>query len=248
MFKAVQKATNRTVAIKRMSLERCTEGFPIAALREIKLLSKLDHRNVLRLIDVGTAKYAPPEKLLDDSRMPATAPFSYPWNFFMVCEYAEHSLAGLVGRHYHFSPAQIKCIIKQALEGLAYLHEQHVVHRDIKCSNILMNTAGEVKLADFGMSTRFAPNKALKGQKGVVTLWYRAPELLMGFNYTESIDMWAMGCVLGELLMGCAVFMGKNEQDQLNLIAAGLGGFVNGYKVAESAGPSLLERLRLDFG
>lgn len=218
MFKAIHKATGNTVAIKRMSLERCTEGFPIAAFREIKLLSKLSHKNIVHLLDVGTAKYAPPEKLIDDSRTPASAPYSYPWNFFMVCEYAEHSLAGLVNRQYRFSHAQVKAIMKQTLEGLAYLHNQCVVHRDIKSSNILMNAAGEVKLADFGMSTKFVPSRALKGQKGVVTLWYRAPELLLGKSYAESIDMWATGCVLAELLLGRAVFMGKNESDQLTLV------------------------------
>lgn len=206
-----------------MSLERSTEGLPIAALREIKLLAHLHHPNIVRLTDVAIAKYAPPEKLFDDSCMPASAPFSYPLNFFMVCEYAEHSLAGLQGRGCRFTASQVKCILKQILEGLAYLHSQNVMHRDIKCSNILMNSTGVVKLADFGLSTKFVPNKPHKGQKGVVTLWYRAPELLMGAEYSESVDMWAVGCVLGELLMGRAIFMGKNEQDQLNLITAGLG-------------------------
>ncbi len=244
MFKAVHRATGRTVAIKRMSLERSSEGFPIAALREIKLLSKLQHKNIVQLLDVGTAKYAPPERLLDDTRAPTSTPYSYPWNFFMVCEYAEHSLAGLVNRRYKFSPAQVKSIMKQMLEGLAYLHGQCVVHRDIKSSNILMNAGGEVKLADFGMSAQFVPNRELKGQKGLVTLWYRAPELLIGKNYTESVDMWAVGCVLGELIMGQAVFMGKNELDQLNLISAGMDGYT---KLDGEKGPSLFDRLRLDY-
>ena len=250
MFKAIRKETNSVVAIKRMSLERSTEGFPIAAIREIKLLAKLNHPNIVRLIDIAIAKYAPPEKLIDDVKTSVQTPFNYPWNFFMVCEYAEHSLAGLLERGCNFSPAHIKCILKQTLEGLAYLHEQHIMHRDIKCSNILVNSAGKLKLADFGISTKFTPNVPHKAQKGVVTLWYRAPELLLGAEYTEAIDMWAVGCVLGELILGSPVFMGKNEQDQLNIITETLGPKKSGsYVLGIIAGfenrMSFWERLRL---
>ncbi len=207
-----------------MSLERSTEGFPIDALREIKLLGRLDHPNIVSLLDVAIAKYAPPEKLIDDPQTPARAPFNYPWNFFIVCEYAEHSLAGLLSRGCTFSPPQVKCVLKQVLEGLAYLHEQHVMHRDIKCSNILVNSKGEVKLADFGLSTHFVPNTLNKAQRRLVTLWYRAPELLMGVEYSEAIDMWAVGCVFAELITGQVLFRGKSEQDQLRIITESLGG------------------------
>jgi cyclin-dependent kinase 12/13 len=221
VFKAVRRADQSTVAIKRMSLERATEGFPIAALREVKLLSQLRHRNIVTLRDVSTAKYAPPELLCNAQRL--SAPFSYPWNFFMVCDYAEHSLKGLLDRGIRFTGPQVKQLMKQICQGLAFIHSQHVMHRDVKCSNILLNAQGVVKLADFGMGTRFEPNVALNPSKTVVTRWYRAPELLLGGPYTEAIDMWAAGCVFAELLTGDALFKGQTEAEQLARIVALLG-------------------------
>jgi serine/threonine protein kinase len=206
-----------------MSLERATNGFPTAALREIKLLTHLRHPNVVRLLDISTAKYAPPEQLWASENASAVIPFSYPWNFFMVCEYAEHSLKGLLERGVRFSAAQVKLVMRQICEGLAYVHSQRVMHRDIKCSNILLNSQGIVKIADFGMGTYFELRVPLPASKTVVTRWYRAPELLLGGSYTEAIDMWAAGCVFGELLTGDALFPGHNEPEQLALITALLG-------------------------
>ena len=202
-----------------MSLEIATEGFPLAALREIKLLSKLKHKNIVQIIGISTAKYALPEPFFGMKK----APYSYPWNFFMVCEFLEHSLKGLLTRGYKFSMGQIQSILRQRLEGLDYLHTNHVMHRDIKCSNILVNSAGEVKLADFGMGTCYDPKSLYKGSKGVVTLIYRAPELLLGQDYSEAIDMWALGCVLGEMIMGSPIFEGTNEEEQLLEIFRTLG-------------------------
>lgn len=219
VYKAVQKATSAIVAVKRMSLERSAEGFPLAALNEIKILKNLSHPNIIRLVDVAIARYAPSERIHDSTR---TCPFTYPWNFFMVCEYAEHSLSGLLERKASFSPSQIKCIIKQLLEGLAYLHSHGVMHRDIKSSNVLINSAGAAKLADFGISTHFEPATEQDGRRPVATLWYRAPELLQGRNYTEAIDMWGLGCVLGELLFGKAMFPGNDTKSQLNAILLAL--------------------------
>jgi serine/threonine protein kinase len=215
VYKAIQIATSSIFAIKKMSLERSTEGFPIAALNEIKILKHLSHPNIIRLVDVAIAKYAPSERLHDTTK---ACPFLYPWNFFMVCEYAEHSLSGLIERRTTFNQSEIKCLFKQVLEGLAYLHSKGIMHRDIKCSNILVNSSGVAKLADFGISTQFTPMLLQDGKKPVATLWYRAPELLTGQNYTEAIDMWGMGCVLGELILGKAVFMGKNPKSQLETI------------------------------
>lgn len=215
VYKAVQKATSLIVAIKRMSLERSTEGFPLAALNEIKILKHLDHPNIIRLIDVAIAKYAPAERLYDSTK---TCPFMYPWNFFMVCEYAEHSLAGLLERGITFTQPEIKCIFKQVLEGLTYLHSKGIMHRDIKCSNILVNSSGIAKLADFGISTHFTSMSLQNGKKPVATLWYRAPEILQAEDYSEAIDAWGLGCVLGELILGRPIFMGKSSKTQLEVI------------------------------
>lgn len=215
VYKAVQKATSSIVAIKRMSLERSAEGFPLAALNEIKILKHLDHPNIIRLIDVAIAKYAPAERLYGSAK---TSPFMYPWNFFMVCEYVEHSLSGLLERGIAFAQPEIKCIFKQVLEGLAHLHSKRIMHRDIKCSNILVNSSGIAKLADFSISTHFTPMSLQNGKKPVATLWYRAPEVLQAEDYSEAIDMWGLGCVLGELILGRVIFMGKNPRTQLEVI------------------------------
>lgn len=201
-----------------MSLERSIEGFPLAALNEIKLLKRLNHPNILRLIDVAIAKYAPSERLYDSSKLSGRTPLNYPWNFFMVCEFADHSLSGLLERGMTFSSSEVKCIFKQVLEGLAYLHRQGIMHRDIKSSNILVNSSGVAKLADFGISTRFTPTSLYNGKKAVATLWYRAPEVLMEQYYSEAIDIWGLGCVLGELIIGRPIFMGKNPQHQFKII------------------------------
>jgi len=215
VYKGVQKATSSTVAIKRMSLERSLEGFPLAALNEIKILRKLNHSNIVRLIDVTMAKYSPSERLYEHSE---TCPFTYLWNFFMVCEYVEHSLSGLLERRISFTLPEIKCILKQVLEGLAYLHSQGIMHRDIKCSNILVSSSGIAKLADFGLSTHFSPIKLENGKKPVSTLWYRAPEVLKGQDYSEAIDIWSLGCVFAELILAKPAFMGKNPKSQLEII------------------------------
>lgn len=218
VYKAVHKETFSTVAIKRMTLERSSEGFPAEALNEIRLLRKLSHVNIIRLLDVGVAKYK-----LASSRVPGKTPFDYPWSFFMVCEYGSHSLSGLLERRCTFSAEQVKCIMKQILEGLSYLHSNQIVHRDIKCSNILVNAEGIVKVADFGLSTQFVGTGLMSGKKTVATLWYRAPELLTGADYSEAIDMWAAGCVMGELILGKPVFMGKDDPTQLKVIKEELG-------------------------
>jgi len=140
---------------------------------------------------------------------------------YMVFEYMDHDLTGLMlseGRRWNPSQAQIKCYMKQLLEGLHYCHTNGVLHRDIKGSNLLMNNKGEVKLADFGLARPFTEQQGQYTNR-VITLWYRPPELLLGaVQYGPAIDMWSVGCILTELLGGRAIFPGKNEVDQLELI------------------------------
>jgi serine/threonine protein kinase len=104
-----------------------------------------------------------------------------------------------------FSLSQIKCIMKQLLEGLVYLHDiKHICHRDLKGANILLSREGKVQIADFGLARIMYPgNKSYVYTTRVVTLWYRAPELLLGFkNYNFGVDMWSIGCVFAELVTG----------------------------------------------
>lgn len=131
----------------------------------------------------------------------------------------EHDLNGLIDRKVSLEMSQIKCIMKQLLEALDYLHSNNIMHRDIKGANVLLNNKGEIKLGDFGLArlpdTRSVPHYTNR----VATLWYRAPELLLGSNnYTTAIDMWSLGCVFFELLTFRPLFPGDRESKVLELI------------------------------
>jgi cyclin-dependent kinase 12/13 len=130
----------------------------------------------------------------------------------------EHDLHGLVDRRVSLEPQQIKCIMKQALEGLAYLHSSKVMHRDIKGANILLNNKGEVKLADFGLARTWRGERRQYTDR-VVTYWYRCPELLLGDrHYTSAIDIWSLGCCFAELLTGRPLFPKSQRAPLLELI------------------------------
>jgi len=202
-----------------MSFENANEGFPVSAIKEIKILRGLKHKNIVQIIDIAAAKNTTRDPFTQMQKLP----YSFPYNFFMVLEYMEHSLSGLIDRRFQFNQIQIRIVISQILEGLAFLHEHHIMHRDLKCSNVLVNSSGAIKIADFGMATLFNSQIPLKNSKGIATLWYKAPELLNRQEYTEAIDLWAVGCILGELLSGSPVFKGYSEEEQLFKISSCLG-------------------------
>ncbi|KAJ6247097.1 cyclin-dependent kinase c-2 [Anaeramoeba flamelloides] len=195
--------THERVALKRVRMSGESEGFPLTAIREIKLLQMIDHKNVVKLKEVVTN---------DNKKNEGKG------SIFMVFEYVDHDLAGLIDSPNvrKFTLPQIKCYIKQLLEGLHYCHSKKVLHRDIKGANLLVSNKGELKIADFGLA-RVARDKGLTDR--VVTLWYRPPELLLGStSYNYSVDMWSVGCVLAELLLRKPLLPGKKEYEQLDLI------------------------------
>jgi cyclin-dependent kinase 12/13 len=123
-------------------------------------------------------------------------------SIYLVFEYLEHDLAGLMDTPtVHFTEAQVKCLLFQLVEGLKHCHENRVIHRDIKASNLLISDKGLLKLGDFGLA-RHLGDEGRKYTNRVVTLWYRAPELLLGTtDYSWPIDMWSVGCLMAEMLM-----------------------------------------------
>jgi negative regulator of the PHO system len=112
-------------------------------------------------------------------------------------------------------PDQIKSFMFQLLRGVAFCHERHVLHRDLKPQNLLINRKGELKLADFGLARAFGiPVNTFSNE--VVTLWYRAPDVLLGSrSYDTSIDIWSAGCIMAEMFTGRPLFPGQQNDDQL---------------------------------
>jgi len=107
---------------------------------------------------------------------------------------------------------QIKCYMKQLLCGLEHCHSRGVLHRDIKGSNLLVDNNGTLKIGDFGLATVYEPDSKVPLTSRVVTLWYRAPELLLGStDYGAAIDLWSAGCILAELLVGKPIMPGRTE-------------------------------------
>ncbi|MFH4976742.1 hypothetical protein AB6A40_003451 [Gnathostoma spinigerum] len=206
VYRAKDTKTEEIVALKKVRVDEKSEeeGFSISALREIHLLLVLKHKNVVRLKDVVVGRHLT--------------------SIFLVMEYCEQDLASLLDHmSAPFTEAQVKCIILQLLEALVYLHKNHVVHRDLKVSNLLLTNDGCLKVADFGLARTFGEPKE-KMTPRVVTLWYRSPELLFGAkNQGTGVDMWATGCIFGELLIHRPLLPGKTELDQINRIIELLG-------------------------
>lgn len=179
-------------------------GLPVSGLREINILSACDHVNVVRLREVIVGRS------LD--------------SIFLSLEYCDHDLASLIDNMPKgYAVSEVKCIAMQVLRGLEYLHSKSIVHRDLKVSNLLMKNNGIVKIADFGLA-RYSSDVVKPSTPQVVTLWYRAPEILLGAKFHDSaIDMWAMGCIFGELLLNRPLLPGKTEIQQIDLIVGLLG-------------------------
>lgn len=138
---------------------------------------------------------------------------------FLVMDFLEHDLKTLQEDMLDaFSPSEIKTLLLQLVSAVDYLHSNWILHRDLKTSNLLMNNRGQMKVADFGMA-RYYGDPPPKLTQLVVTLWYRAPELLLGAErYGAEIDLWSIGCIFGELLAKYPLLQGKNEVDQLSKV------------------------------
>lgn len=203
VYKARDKKSGEIVALKKMKMSKEKEGFPVSALREINILGSFQHPSIVEMKEV----------VMDDFN-----------GVYMVMEYVDHELKGYMERMKQpFSQSEVKCLMLQLLEGLSYLHDNWVIHRDLKTSNLLLNNKGELKICDLGMSRQYGspvkPYTAL-----VVTRWYRAPEVLLGMeNYSTAIDMWSVGCIMAELLSKKPLFDGCSELEQISKIFTTLG-------------------------
>jgi len=193
--------TQRLVAIKKAkvsALDRDIGGIGFTALREIKLMQAVKHDNLMGYLDVFVEGGA----------------------INVVMEFMDGDIKRLMEqRGLEFNESHVKCIARQLLDGLAALHAQFFVHRDIAPTNVLVSFAtGAVKLGDFGFS-RTIGHRDRPLTPLCTTLWYRAPELFFGAKYYgQAVDLWSMGCVLAELFLRDALFPGRGEMDMLSRI------------------------------
>ncbi|XP_014280812.1 cyclin-dependent kinase 11B [Halyomorpha halys] len=207
VYRARDKRTEEIVALKRLKMEKEKEGFPITSLREINTLLKAQHPNIVTVREIVVG-----------SNMD---------KIFIVMDYVEHDLKSLMetmkSKKQAFIPGEVKCLMQQLLRAVAHLHDNWILHRDLKTSNLLLSHKGVLKVGDFGLAREYG--SPLKHYTPiVVTLWYRAPELLLCTKeYSTAIDMWSVGCIFAELMTMEPLFTGKSEQDQLNRIFKTLG-------------------------
>ncbi|CAH8642046.1 unnamed protein product [Schistosoma guineensis] len=208
VFKVRHKSTKQHFALKRIRMEQEKEGFPITALREIRILQSLNHENIVCLKEI--------------CHSPPNAGNGFKPQFYLVFEFCDHDLAGL-SQQIDFTEPVKKAIMKQLLTGVFYLHLNNVLHRDLKAANILIDKNGILKIADFGLArttvASLRPDRPTRYTGRVVTLWYRPPEILLNDrHYGKPVDMWGAGCIMAELWTKYPIMQGDNEISQLNLI------------------------------
>ncbi|KAJ8481485.1 hypothetical protein ONZ45_g15300 [Pleurotus djamor] len=195
VYKGRSRTTNEIVALKEIHLD-AEEGTPSTAIREISLMKELKHVNIVRLYDV----------IHTETKLT------------LIFEYADQDLKKYMDQHGDrgaLDPNTVRSFMFQLLKGTAFCHENQVLHRDLKPQNLLINRKGELKLGDFGLARAFGvPVNTFSNE--VVTLWYRAPDVLLGSRtYSTSIDVWSCGCIFAEMISGTPLFRGRDNQDQL---------------------------------
>lgn len=208
VWKAIDKKSQKLVALKKIfdAFQNATDAQ--RTFREIMFLQELNslnggHDNIIRLLNVLKA---------DNDR-----------DIYLVFEFMETDLHAVI-RANILEDIHKRYIMYQAFRALKFIHSADLLHRDMKPSNVLLNSECHVKVCDFGLARSIASIDDEKGQAYtltdyVATRWYRAPEILLGSSrYTKSVDMWAMGCILGEMLVGKPLFPGKSTLHQIETI------------------------------
>lgn len=196
VYKAKHKKTGKLVAMKKIRLENEEEGVPSTAIREISLLKELQHPNIVFLEDV----------VMQESKL------------FLVFEYLNMDLKKYLdsfGSGTYMDKKLVKSYCYQLFQGILFCHQRRVLHRDLKPQNLLINEEGVIKIADFGLARAFGiPVRVYTHE--VVTLWYRAPEVLLGSSrYSCPVDIWSLGSIFAEMVTKRPLFHGDSEIDQL---------------------------------
>jgi len=227
VYKAENLKNNELVAMKKVRIALTEDGVPMTILREISLLrhlGKYNHPNIVQLVDICHGPRQEREMVL-----------------YLVFEHVDQDLNAYLAKcpPPGLGQDKIKDLMWQILCGVDFLHSHRIVHRDIKPQNILLANSGSLKLADFGLARIYDFNALLTST--VVTLWYRAPEVLLGTTYATPVDIWSCGCIFAELISRKPLFPGLNESDQLSRIMGVLG------TPAEEDWPQDTDVLRANF-
>lgn len=197
VYKSRRRVDGEVVAIKKMPVDR-EAGFPFTAIREIRLCKTIVDRHVIKLEDV----------------------FFEEGFVFVVLEYMPYDLTGLLASGVRLETEQTRSITSQLVGAVTSIHRHGLVHRDIKPSNILIDHHGVLKLTDFGLTKEVSKDMTNR----VCTLWYRAPELLLGeTSYDFKVDSWSIGCIMLEMRLGRVAYKGNDEISQVKLILEDLG-------------------------
>ena len=219
VWQGIDLETKEKVALKQVRLGKkdCENGFPLAGLRETSILFGLKHPNIVHVREMVVGER-------DDEDLDGDLDEGYPpFNVFMVMDYWSRDLRSvmadcLLDRPFHQS--EVKLLMSQLLAAVQHMHDHHYMHRDLKTANILYGYGGRIAVCDFGLARTFNDDPPGNYTNMVVTLHYRAPELLLGVtNYDgKAIDMWSIGCIFAELITSKTLFDGTTEPEQLNLI------------------------------
>lgn len=203
VMQARHKMSGHIVALKKIPLKRLEDGISEATIREIRALQQLDSIYVVKMLDV----------------------FPQGLGFVLVFEFMMSDLAELIkDAETPLKEPEIKSYMLMLLKGVEYLHRNNIMHRDLKPANLLVSKDCRLKIADFGLCCIIEKEEDTQYSHQVATRWYRAPELLYGARqYNEGVDLWAVGCILGEMFNNCPLFPGENDIDQLGLVIRHLG-------------------------
>ena len=182
------KNNNVKVALKQLKGGTVEEGVPISCLREISLMKELSHINIVKLMDVIHLSSA----------------------ITLVFEYVDTDLKELLKKNGNkgLSPKLYKSLLYQLLKGINNIHKMKILHRDIKSENLMISKDNILKITDFGLARGYGlPISNFRND--VVSLWYRSPDILLGNeHYERSVDMWSIGCIFGEMVLGNILFKG----------------------------------------
>ncbi|VDO13215.1 unnamed protein product [Rodentolepis nana] len=204
VLKGRHKDTGRLVALKKIQLRNVDDGIPHTAIREIKALQLTSfHPNIVRLHEF----------------------FPHGMGFTLVFDCMLSDLSEILRSiESRLCEGQIKTYMLMLLRGVSFLHSNSIMHRDLKPANLLIDSCGVLKIADFGLARLFSDDKNRLYSHQVATRWYRSPELLYGArHYSKSVDLWAVGCIFGELINNSPIFPGENDIEQLWFVIRVLG-------------------------